>query len=752
MQQSTPTTFTPPVAPARAGRNGASNGNSNGSRRARPPRAPKPRVKKLRLTLILIGLGSLAAISTVFGMLMAVSRDLPSLEDDARYRAAQNSTLQADGDGGQIAKLTGNENRILLKANEISTNVRNAVTAIEDKRFYEHEGVDYRGIARALYQDLRQQRAAQGGSTVTQQFVKTALLAQQNRTVFQKLREAALAYHLERQWTKEKILTQYLNSVYFGNGAYGIESAMRTYFGRGREFTADVRAAQMMEPHEAALLAGIIASPSTFDPVQNPTAARERRDVVLRRMLEENMISATEHATARRQAVPSEDNVNPPRLNSRQPYFSTWVTQQLVDRYDAGPVFGGGLNVKTTLDMDLQERAQEAIAGRIGGFGIGSSLVAIENRTGEVKALVGGADFESKPFNLATNGQRQPGSAFKPFILVEALRQGHKATEVHSSRKKLLPISRKNGDMFEVNNYEDRYFGNISLAAATAQSDNSVYAELGRDLGTRKVARLAQRMGIRTHISTNLAMTLGGLERGVTPLEMAYAYSTIANNGRRVSGTLNGRPFSGPIAIESVKGGGEDAEVDTVKRSWTRVYPESVGIEARRILSGVITQGTGRAARLDEFAAGKTGTTENYGDAWFVGFNDQYTVAVWLGYPDQLRYMRTEYRGRPVAGGTYPAEIWHDFMASAIALRDFRDPGKLDEQGNADGPATTSPGASSKADDAGSDTDAPAAREGSPSPRSRPERTPAPASTPRPSPSPAPAPTQGSGGAVAGDG
>ena len=756
MQQTTPTLPPPAGAAAELRENGRPEPAPP------PPRSPKPRVKKLRLALILSGLSILAGISTVFGMMMAVSRDLPSLEDQAQYRAARNSQLVADRDGGPIASLAGNQNRILVTEEKISPNVSNAITAVEDRRFYDHKGVDYRGIARALYQDLRQQRAVQGGSTITQQFVKNALVAQKQRTVFQKLRESALAYHLERQWSKQKILTQYLNTIYFGNGAYGIEAAVRTYFGRDRRLGPNERATETVQPHEAALLAGIVASPSAYDPVQNPAAARARRDLVLQRMLEQRMIGRGEYEQGRRRALPSEEEINPPPLDSKQPYFSTWVTQQLVDRYDAGAVFAGGLRVKTTLDMGLQSGAEQAIAGRVGGFGLGASLVAIENRTGEVKAMVGGSDFEQRPFNLATNGHRQPGSAFKPFVLIEALRQGRSANEVFSSRKKVLPLNRS-GDKFEVNNYEDRYHGLISLAGATAQSDNSVYAELGREVGTRKVARLAQRMGVRTKVSTNLAMTLGGLERGVSPLEMAYAYSTIANNGRRVSGTLAGAPFSGPIAVKSVtEGSGEDARVDQVKRSWTRVYSGDVGMETRRLLSGVITQGTGRAAKIGEFAAGKTGTTENYGDAWFVGFNDQYTVAVWIGYPDALRYMTTEYHGRPVAGGTYPAEIWRDFMTGAIALRDARDPKRPDTRTDTTG-ATPSP-----APQAGTTTPSPEDATPAPAerrapedsaPRERSERArPQPSAPPaadEPS-APAPVPSQpggdspGGGGAAAG--
>ena len=601
---------------------------------------------------------------------MAVASELPSLENTSEYRAARNSILLADDKGeSQIAKLTGNRNRILLSESEISPDLRNAVIAVEDRRFYEHEGVDYQGIARALAQDVRQQKAVQGGSTVTQQFVKNALSAQGDRTVFQKLRESALAYHLERQWSKQKILTQYLNTVYFGNGAYGVESAARTYFGDGQKRRdPNERAARDMEPHEAALLGGIIASPSAYDPVEQPAAAKRRRDTVLDRMLEQGMITRPEYEEAVDQALPSDEDVTPPRPDSAQPYFSTWITQQLVDRYGPGRVFGGGLKVTTTIDPELQAKAEQAVSGRIAGAGPSASLVAIENRTGEVKALVGGDDFSRRPFNVATNGHRQPGSAFKPFTLIAALQNGYGPSSTFSSRRKVLEVP--GGAPFVVNNYEKEYSGVASLAAATEQSDNSVFAELGLDIGTKRIARLAKRMGIATPISTNPAMTLGGLETGVTPLEMAHAYSTIANGGRRVTGTM--ATSSGAVGVEKVERG--DETVDENDRRSERIYSEAVGESAKNILGGVVRAGTGKAADVGEFAAGKTGTTENYGDAWFVGFNREWTVAVWVGYPEALNYMRTEYHGQPVAGGTYPAEIWHDFMAAAIKIRDVRDP------------------------------------------------------------------------------
>jgi penicillin-binding protein 1A len=648
--------------------------NANGSDPVAAATA-KPKVKKLRLALVLLGLAALALISTVFGMMMAVAHELPQLEAQAQLRSAVNSTLLAT-DGKQIAKLTGNENRIVNTDAEISPNIKNAVISVEDRRFYEHEGVDLRGMSRALWSDITAGGAVQGASTITQQFVKNALTAQNDRTVFQKLREAALAYHLEHKWSKQKILDNYLNTIYFGNGAYGVESAVRTYFGgRSRQYAQDERIAQEATPAQAAMLAALIASPSAYDPIQNPIDARERRDLVLRNMLDQGMITQTEYATALEEAIPVRQDLNPPHADSTQPYFSSWVTQQLVDRYGAGSVFGGGMKVTSSIDPTLQRSAEQAIAGRLGGIGPSASLVAIENKTGEVKAMVGGTDFEQKPFNLATNGHRQPGSAMKPFILAAALQRGIAPTSLWSSRQKIFPVPNSKGEKFVVNNYEGAYSGTTTLANALVKSDNSVFAEVGLKIGTKKVAALAEEMGIKTEVSTNPAMVLGGLKEGVTPLEMAFAYSTIANRGRRVSGSFASSPL-GPVAYTKVQRGGD---IDKNKVKTKRVFSEGVGEQMRQIMHGVVVYGTGVNANVSDFAGGKTGTTENYGDAWFVGFTDKYTVAVWVGYPDRLKYMKTEYHGGPVAGGTFPSEIWHDFMTAAIALDLQRHPDKETE-------------------------------------------------------------------------
>jgi penicillin-binding protein 1A len=698
--------------------------------------AERPQLHKLRLGLTLSGLLALAIVSTVFGMMMAVAQDLPELESQNEFHAARNSSLWDNTGKRKVAVLTGTENRILVRSSQISSNVKRAVIAIEDRRFYTHKGLDYTGIARALWEDVRRQRAAQGASTITQQFVKNALVAQKNRSLFQKLKEAALAYQLERKWTKEKILTEYLNTVYFGEGAYGIESAARVYFGWNHP-GCEPNCAAVLEPAEAATLAGLIASPASYSPVQNPSASLERRNLVLQRMYDQGLITASELSDAQRQTLPPRNQIRTPKKVSRSPYFTSWVEDQLVDRYGSGNTFGGGLKIRTTLDLDFQKAAEEAIAGRLGGIGPSAALVAIDNDTGGVRAMVGGADFQQRPFNLATQGHRQPGSAFKPFTLVAALERGISPGRTFTSAPKTLQGPR---GPFKVENYEDRYAGVATLASATTSSDNAVYAEVGYKLvGTRAIANVARDMGVRTPVSRNPAMVLGGLKQGVTPLEMAKAYETLAEGGEAVSGTLASRGGA-PVTYTRVEGGGIDDQNKTRRK---RAIPEGVAKQATQILSTVVTAGTGRAANIGGFAAGKTGTTENYQDAWFVGFTENMTVAVWVGYPEGGKPMETEYRGEPVAGGTFPAEIWRDFMLSVNKIRETRSPGKEKQD---ETPIPTVPSAPAPVQ-GGEDTTPKRERTGKPKRTPEPKtETPAPQPTPEPAPEPQPAPTPTPGG------
>ena len=653
-----------------------------------PPDGPPPvraRVKKLRLLAIVVPLILLAVVSTVFGMMMAVASDLPDLENRKEYQDARNSVL-LDAQGNSIGVLTNNQSRVLVRFEDIPRNMRNAIIAIEDRRFYENSGVDVRGIARAFSQDILQRKAVQGGSTIAQQFVKNALQAQSDRTVFQKLREAALAYHLTRKWPKSKILTQYLNSIYFGNGAYGVESAARTYFGNQPDHqgcgTPQNLCVAQLKPEETALLAGVVANPSAYDPVAHPAAAERRRNLVLKYMLEQGLLPRLEYYKAIREALPAAVDIKPPTASSRAPYFTTWVRQQLVDKFGARRAFEGGLKIRTTLDLQLQTAAEQAVKKYLPDASWPSAaVVAIDNQTGEVRAMVGGRDYDERPFNLATQGQRQPGSSIKPFILAEALKK-YSAGSVWPSRKRVFTVPGTKGkEKFPVKNFENKYAGSQTLAGGLTYSDNSVYAAVGIDVGTKKIARLAERMGIRTPVSSNYAMTLGGLNPGVTPLDMAHAYETLIAGGRRIYGTL-GAGNEGPVGIKEVLGP-NDKVIKANKIQAKRVLPARIANETVNIMTTVVSQGTGRRAALGpgQFAAGKTGTTENSGDAWFVGFNERWTVAVWVGYADRLKPMLTEFAGQPVEGGTYPALIWHDFMVAANAIADDRNAKERERKG-----------------------------------------------------------------------
>ncbi|MEP6953804.1 MAG: transglycosylase domain-containing protein [Solirubrobacteraceae bacterium] len=639
---------------------------------AEPPSTTRPRVKRLRLLAIAVPLTLLAMVSTIFGMMMAVASDLPALENRREYKDARNSVLY-DVHGKQLGVLTNNQSRLLVRFGDISPNMRNAIISIEDRRFYENSGVDLRGIGRAFVEDLVTRRTAQGGSTIAQQFVKNAMRAQGRRTVFEKLREAALAYHLTRKWSKAKILTEYLNSIYFGNGAYGIESAARTYFGDEPDHkgcgTTSRECAKELKPEEAALLAGVVANPSAFDPVAHPEAATRRRDIVLAAMFAQNRISRLAYFNARREALPG--NVRPPSVETKAPYFTTWVRQQLVDRYGPRRAFEGGLKIRTSLDLDLQNAAQAAVDQNLANpAGPSAAVVAIDNDTGQVRAMIGGRDYRKVPFNLATQGQRQPGSSFKPFILAAALRSGIGPGSVWPSRKRVFNVPNST-EKFVVNNFESTYAGAQTLAGGLTFSDNAVYSAVGIKVGTPKVARLARRMGIRTPVSTNYAMTLGGLREGVTPLDMAHAYESFITHGKRIEGSL-GSERGGPVGIDRVEHVG--GEVDKNKVRPRRILSDGVADQTVGIMSTVVAHGTGVRAALGDgiFAAGKTGTTENSGDAWFVGFTERMTVAVWVGYPNRLKPMLTEFQGGPVEGGTFPAIIWHSFMTAANKILDDR--------------------------------------------------------------------------------
>ena len=585
-----------------------------------------------------------ALLSFTFGLVRAVASEIPAL-DPAAQHSDVDTVVYASNGRTVLAVLRGNESRVLVNTEEIAPIMRQAIVSVEDQRFFEHNGIDVRGVARALWQDVRQQGIVEGGSTITQQFVKNAYIRNE-QTLARKVREAALAWQLEQRWSKDRILTAYLNTIYFGHGAYGIQQAARAYF---------KKSAKQLTLPESALLAGIPSDPTLYDPAANPRSATLRRRHVLSMMLAQQKITWGQFTRADKAPLPVPEDIRLPGTQGPAPYFVNYVKDDLIRQYGAGRVFGGGLKVKTTIDMDLQLKARAAIESVLRNpDGPAAALVAIDPQTGAVKAMFGGRNFRRSQFNLAAQARRQPGSAFKPIVLATAMNEGiSPVTELESK-----PVSIDAGDrIWKVTNYDHTYLGRVSLSRAIVSSDNSVYAQLTDLVGPKAIVKTAHSLGIRSRLSPYFSIGLGS--GAVNALDMARAYATIANDGRRVDGSVF---HDRPRVVEQVERFRSN-KVDVNSPVPRQVMDQGHAELLTDILEDVVRLGTGkRAAISGRQIAGKTGTTDNYGDAWFVGYTPELVVAVWVGYPDALRPMLTEYNGEPVAGGTLPALIWKAFM------------------------------------------------------------------------------------------
>lgn len=638
---------------------------SRGRRRgADAPRKPSL-VWRLRRVLFVVVLLLVAGISGFVYVLWQVPLpdEDPQLEQTTFVCAANvDSGCNADN---SIAQLSGGVDRVPVAYDQIPSVMVLAVISTEDRDFFTHSGVDPIGIGRALVADLRNDDLRQGGSTITQQYVKNAYLTSE-RTWERKVKEAVLAVKLERELPKQEIFERYMNIIYFGRGAYGIEAASRTYFGKRTE---DLGLA------EAAYLAGIIRSPESADanrPPEDPLAAEQqqaatiRRAAVLDAMVEEGYITGEqaeqvdamgwEYVLPRTETT-SYGTIARPELGTE--YFVDHVRRWLVDsgEFTDAEVYGGGLRVYTTLDFEAQEEAIDAIDRTLGWDGDpDAALVSIDQR-GFVRTMVGGRDFDASQVNLATGRLgggtgRQPGSSFKPLVLAEALRQGIPLEQTYEAPSKLTIEEANAGEDWEVANYADASQGVLNLVDATRFSSNTAYAQLMMDVGPAPVAGLAERMGITTDVPELPSVVLGTSE--VSVLDMASAYSTFSNRGEHV----------GPYVVSKVT----DADGTVLWEAPTtrdRILDQQVADTVSWVLRQVVENGTGEAARIDQQAAGKTGTTEGYRDAWFVGYTCRMTTAVWVGYsgedPDEPRFM-TNVHGIEVTGGSFPAEIWRRFM------------------------------------------------------------------------------------------
>ena len=601
--------------------------------------------------LILSVLGLLVAIGalSVVGYIVAVAATAPAL-DELQPIDKGTSTVIYAADGTRLGYVQSDVIRTPISWSKMPLHLKQATVAIEDERFYEHRGVDYTAIVRAAIRNLESGRSLQGGSTITQQLVRALYIKDPKRDLERKIREAKLASELEQRRSKRWILREYLNSVPYGTvdgrTAVGVEAAASVFFGKH---------ASRLTLEEAALLAGLPQAPSQYNPFRNPTAALERRNEVLMKMAELGYI--TRERAERAMATPLKLRRGRRYTQRREPYFFDFVQEQLIEQYGVNVYRKGGLKVHTTIDPALQEAGRQAIATYLNQPGDPSAaVIAIDPETGHIRAMANSGSYSDRTFNLAGQGHRQPGSAFKTMALVAALRQGiNPRTTTYVSKPLALQIP--GYGTWNVKTYDNTYGGRMDLVRATLRSDNSVYAQLALDIGPENVAETAKLLGITSKLDAVPSETLGGLTQGVSPLEMANAYATLAAGGIR----------SKPKAITRVEF--PDGKVDNLgEPERKRVISDGVAYEATRILQQNITSGTGTAANIGCPAAGKTGTTDNFADAWFVGYTPKLATAVWVGYPNQRRPMRGVH-GINVAGGTFPAQIWGAFMR--VAKGDF---------------------------------------------------------------------------------
>jgi 1A family penicillin-binding protein len=601
-----------------------------------------------------------AAVIVVAMLFSACS--LPTVDLDAERPLALRSTIEA-ADGTFLARFY-KQNRAYVSIEKIPQVVEDAVVATEDARFFEHSGFDFRAMARAALANLESRRVVQGGSTITQQYVKNTFFREPGRTLERKARELRLALAIERRLSKQEILERYLNTVYFGDGAYGIKVAAHTYFGHGLETLAAA---------DAALLAAVIRAPSLYDPRAYRERALERRAYVLRRMTELGMLDGE---SARRAARAPLDIAPPARARTaREPYFVEALRQELLrdPRLGRTPderdelLHEGGMRVASTLSPRLQAAAEKAVGTHLDEPGDPeTAIVALRPRTGAVVAMVGGRDWSASQVNLALGARgggsgRQAGSVFKPIVAAAALESGIELDALYESSPATFTLG--GGETWTVGNAEGDGYGLMPLDEALVHSVNGVYARLGLQLGGDTVASQAHLMGVASDLSPVPALALGAEE--VSVVDMAAAYATLANNGTAIT----------PTTIESIHLS-DGRMLEARQEVGKDVVSVGNAYLLTQALEDVIERGTGTAADLARPAAGKTGTTNDYADAWFVGYTPNLVTAVWVGYPDGSVPM-TSVHGIRVSGGTFPAMIWRSFMEDALAgapVRDFTVP------------------------------------------------------------------------------
>jgi penicillin-binding protein 1A len=617
------------------------------------PAAPKRRWRPslpgrrwLRPFLIVLGvltllIGSAVGVAALWAFTV-LPRSLPNVAALETFQPIQGSKIYDDND--ELVTEFHGERRIFVPLTHIPRVLRDAVLATEDRRFYQHWGIDPIGIGRAVWQNYRRGRVVEGGSTITQQLTKVLFLTP-DRSFERKMKEAVLALELERRYTKDRILEMYLNQIYFGHGAYGVEAAARTYFGKS---------VSELNVRESALIAGLPRAPSAYSPFEHADIAKRRRELVLRRMVE---FGSVKEEDAKRLARSDLGLIPPERRRTTGQYFLEYVQQQLEAKYGADMVFKGGLNVYTTLSPPMQLAAEQALreglkalegrskTARPGEHPEGA-VVTIEPQTGYVRALVGGYDFFRSEFNRAVQARRQPGSAFKPFVFLAALESGFTA----ASRIDDSPVSYNvgGGNVWKPENYDRKHRGATTLQQAIEESVNVVTVKLQERVGVNRTVQMVRRLGVTSPIDVNLSMALGTSD--LTLLEMTSAYGVLANQG----------VWMPPTTIRYVTNVHGQLLDEHVPQGREALTPELAYV-ATHMLRGVVERGTGQAAKaLGRPVAAKTGTTNDYSNAWFIGFTPKLSTGVWVGY-DRPRSL-----GKDETGSRVAIPIWMGYMTKVL--------------------------------------------------------------------------------------
>jgi penicillin-binding protein 1A len=620
------------------------------SRQARQRRQRHNRSGPVRFLIVGVGVLAVAVIVGAMasvGYVLSVARSAPAIDRLHPIVSGGSSQVFA-ADGTSLGFIESDELRSPVSWGQIPEDLKNATVAIEDQRFYKNDGVDLTGIFRSAVKDLTNGAALQGGSTIAMQLMRNLYLGGDQHTIRQKIIEAKLAIEYEKRHSKRSVLTSYLNTVPYGTvggqTAVGVQAAARTFFDKP---------ASELDLAQSALLAGLPQAPSQYNPLLDPTDARQRRNEVLRKMAELHYITETQAAAA--EAAPLGVKYGDFYTQRREKFFFEYVREQLVHRYGAHTVEQGGLKVYTTIDLNMQRLARKAIADVLDEHeDPASAIVTLNPANGDIEAMAESQSYEQSQYNLAADGHRQPGSTFKAVDLADALSRGVDPNSTYYLSHTLEPGWLTGYPTYEVKTFEGTSLNkSLNLVSATLASDNTVYAQLAADLGERTVTQMAYKMGVTTHLSSYPAEALGGLTLGVTPLEMADVYATLADGGWRNS----------PIAITKVVFPNGHVDENWGKPHRVKVLSEGVTAEETSILEQNVESGTATRSAINCPTAAKTGTTSELVDAWLDGYTPKYSTVVWMGYPNK-RVSMTDVHGEPQQGGYLPAEIWHAYMSA----------------------------------------------------------------------------------------